>query len=144
MRIVADTSTIVSGVLWSGLSHRIIELVEAGILTLCVTPEILQEYREVLARPKFARKLQDRLTTVEEIMQTLLPHVELYSDAPLVSAVQPDPGDNMFLSCALSADAEYLVSGDSHLLDLIEFVDIQIVTARQFLEREFPYLLADQ
>jgi putative PIN family toxin of toxin-antitoxin system len=89
MRIVADTSTIVSGVLWSGLSHRIIELVEAGILTLCVTPEILQEYREVLARPKFARKLQDRLTTVEEIMQTLLPHVELYSDAPLVSAVQP-------------------------------------------------------
>lgn len=60
------------------------------------------------------------------------------------SVLSSHPGDNMFLSCALSADAEYLVSGDSHLLDLIEFVDIQIVTARQFLEREFPYLLADQ
>lgn len=51
------------------------------------------------------------------------------------SVLSSHPGDNMFLSCALSADAEYLVSGDSHLLDLIEFVDIQIVTARQFLER---------
>jgi putative PIN family toxin of toxin-antitoxin system len=142
MRVVADTSSVISGVLWSGLSHRIIELVEAGTLTLCVTPEILQEYREVLARPKFARKLQERLTTVEEIMQALLPHVELYPDAALAETVQPDPDDDIFLACAISAGAKYLVSGDAHLLDLAEFGGVQIVTARQFLEREFPYLLS--
>ncbi len=82
------------------------------------------------------------MTTVEEIMQTLLPHVELYPDAVLVETVQPDPDDDMFLACALNADAEYLVSGDGHLLDLVEFADLQIVTVRQFLEREFPSLLA--
>jgi predicted nucleic acid-binding protein len=45
-----------------------------------------------------------------------------------------DPGDNRFLDCALEADARYLVSGDSDLLDLGEFRGVDIVNASEFLE----------
>jgi putative PIN family toxin of toxin-antitoxin system len=45
-----------------------------------------------------------------------------------------DPGDNRFLKCALEADARYLVSGDSDLLDLNEFRGVDIVDASGFLE----------
>ena len=43
MRVVADTNVLISGALWPGPSHRIIELAEAGEVTLCVTEPILEE-----------------------------------------------------------------------------------------------------
>jgi len=45
MRIVIDTSTLISAVLWNGLPHRLIELAEAGHVTLCATAETLQEFQ---------------------------------------------------------------------------------------------------
>ncbi len=63
MLVVVDTSVLISAVLWAGLPHRLVELAEAGDITPCVTPDILQEYREVLSRPKFTSRIQDRYTT---------------------------------------------------------------------------------
>lgn len=138
IRIVADTSVIVSGTLWSGLAHRMIELIEAGSVTACVTPSIVHEYREVLVRPKFTRKLTERMTTADEVMQALLPHVELYPDLPLSGVVKADPDDDLFVACAVASGAQYLVSGDSHLLDMAAYQSVKIVTVRQFLAEEFP------
>lgn len=66
MRVVVDTSTLISAVLWTGLRHRLIELVEAGSLTLCMTEDTLAEFREVLQRPKFAKQLRSDSTRVLE------------------------------------------------------------------------------
>lgn len=52
--------------------------------------------------------------------------------------VQADPEDDVFLLCAVVAEAEYIVSGDHHLLDLEEYADIPILTVDDFLDREFP------
>jgi predicted nucleic acid-binding protein len=52
-----------------------------------------------------------------------------------VFAVEADPTDNKFLDAALAANADCLVSGDAHLLDLKSFRDIPILTARQFMDR---------
>lgn len=51
--------------------------------------------------------------------------------------VQADPEDDVFLLCAVVAEAEYIVSGDHHLLDLEEYADIPILTVDDFLDREF-------
>ncbi len=51
-----------------------------------------------------------------------------------VDAVKEDPTDNKFLEAAMEADADYIVSGDKHLLKLKEFSGIKIVKAKQFLE----------
>lgn len=141
MLVVIDTSTLISGVLWTGLPHRLIELAEAGQITLCATEEMLVELREVLSRSKFATKIRDRFTSVEEIMQSILALVALYPVLPSSGLVQADPGDDMIVACALAAGAEYLISSDEHLLDLKSVGDVRILTAREFLAERFPSAL---
>lgn len=46
-----------------------------------------------------------------------------------------DPDDEMILACALEGQADYIVSGDTHLLEVGAFAGIPILTVRQFLDR---------
>ena len=48
--------------------------------------------------------------------------------------VKDDPDDNIFIDCAVSASADYIISGDQHLLKLIEFRGIKIVTPAEFVK----------
>jgi putative PIN family toxin of toxin-antitoxin system len=50
-----------------------------------------------------------------------------------VSAVPDDPDDNKYLAAALEGRAEFVVSGEAHLLDLHEYEGIRIITLRAFL-----------
>ena len=52
-RVVLDTNLYISALLWTGISHRLLRLGEAGDVMLVTTPAIMEELREVLRRPKF-------------------------------------------------------------------------------------------
>lgn len=138
MQVVVDTSVMIFALLWLGLPHRLIELAEAGLISLCVTEETLSELYEVLNRPKFAAKIRQRRTTPDELFQGVVQLAELYPRTASVKVIAADPDDDMFIACALSADAQYIISGDEHLLKLKQYKTISIVTVRTFLEREFP------
>lgn len=140
MLIVADTNVLISGLLWTGPAHRLIELAEAGSITLCATMETIEELRGVLSRPKFAAKILERQSTVEEIMLGVISLVDLYPPSPVTGVVLADPDDDIFIACALSAGADYIVSGDEHLLSLKRYKGIEIVTVKEFLKRKFPNL----
>jgi len=56
-------------------------------------------------------------------------------DANVAGSYPDDPKDEMILACALDGQADVIVSGDLHLLDLGVYRDILIITARQFLDR---------
>lgn len=55
-------------------------------------------------------------------------------DTKRVNIIMADPSDNIFLECALEAKADFLVSGDSHLLRLGEFEGARIARAKTVLE----------
>lgn len=133
MRIVVDTNVMISAVLWLGTPHRIVELAEKKQVVLCMTQPMLDELREVLQRRKFQRYLETRHTSVEEIVSALLPLVELYAPTAVADIALADPDDEIFLGCAISADASFLVSGDDHLLRLKQCGKIKIVTPSDFL-----------
>lgn len=57
MRVVADTSTVVSGLLWHGNPWQVLEAARGGILQLYTSAALLAEIAEVLQRPKFAQRL---------------------------------------------------------------------------------------
>lgn len=63
--------------------------------------------------------------------------VALYPAVAVAGLVKADADDDKLLACALVAQAEYLISGDAHLLDLESHAGINIMTAREFLAREF-------
>lgn len=68
-----------------------------------------------------------------KLLQLWHDHVVL-PDAVELDVVKDDPDDNKVLACALAAHADYIVSGDGHLLKLGVFKNIPIVTAKDFLD----------
>jgi predicted nucleic acid-binding protein len=48
--------------------------------------------------------------------------------------VQDDPDDNKFIECALECKANYIISGDTHLLNLKEYEGIKIIKSSEFLK----------
>ncbi|MCL0065861.1 putative toxin-antitoxin system toxin component, PIN family [Dehalococcoidia bacterium] len=123
-----------SGLLWEGLPNRILTLIRQGEVTLCLSPEIVEEVEEVIKRDKFKRRVRELETKVGELVSSILAHAKIYSTEDTIEAIEEDPDDNMFLSCALYAGAEYIVSGDKHLLNLGFYGGVRIFSPREFLD----------
>jgi putative PIN family toxin of toxin-antitoxin system len=142
VRVVLDTNIWVSGQLWRGLPWKVVRLAEVGAIEPCMTAEMLEELAEVLAY----ERLQPRLNELGLNPADLVAHAFELSTFFEVSTgptiVADDPDDDVFLRCAVVADAVYVVSGDHHLLNMGHHGSISIVTVRQFLASEFPAVLA--
>lgn len=125
---VLDSNVIVSGLGWSGAPARIIEAVLAGELVLVTSSPLLAELRRVLAYPKLARAIPDgsRLADLLEMSSVVV-------EPSRVFAVVEDESDNRVLEAAVAAGADYIVSGDGHLLTLGLFQGIPILTPAEFV-----------
>jgi putative PIN family toxin of toxin-antitoxin system len=132
VRVVPDTNVYVSALLWTGIPHRLLRLAEAGELTLVTTPAIMEELRAVLGRPKFKLRIRSLQTSVAELMESLLSMVEVIPDLPIEPVIKRDPDDDKILACAVAAQAEWLISGDNHLLSVKRYKRIPIITPSQF------------
>lgn len=136
MRVVIDTNVIVSGFFFGGIPAAVLRLAESGTVTACFTTETLAEANRILAQKEFEKYRQQLsypvATMLEALARTSL-HFPTPADIP--SHITSDPSDNHFLACAQIANAQYIISGDKHLLNLKKFARIPIVTPRQFLRR---------
>jgi putative PIN family toxin of toxin-antitoxin system len=129
VRVVLDTNVIVSGLNFAGNEERVLELARARTYDLYFSRFILEEVRRVL-RNGFAWSPED----ADEVVELLASWAMIVEPRIRVSVVQRDESDNRILECAVAAEADYLVTGDKrHLLPLIEFRRIKIVTTAEFL-----------
>lgn len=133
MKIVADTNVLIAGTFWKGPPHDIVLLAEEGNVSLCATAETIAEFYGVLQREKFKPYLTEAGVTADAILARLSRVMILVAPKEKIVIITVDPSDNMFLSCALAAQARCIVSGDEHLLKLKKFQDIPIFTSHQFL-----------
>lgn len=127
MKIVLDTNVLVSGIFWKGVPYKIVELFVNDYLQVFVTKKILKEYFEVLDRI-------DGFGEVAKKWQLLILEKVLIVGEKRTVTVSRDANDDMFVNCALSANAQYIVSGDKDLLVLREVFKIKIITPVQFLK----------
>ena len=128
MRVVLDTNVFVSMTL-GGQVGKINRAWQARRFTLIVSDAILSEYLDVLSRPKFHLTAE----IVSVIMTRVQRYAELVVPIETLTVIEADPDDNIFLEAALAGAAAYVVSGDSHLLQLKSFRGIAILSAREFL-----------
>ncbi len=68
MRIVADTNTVVSGLLWFGAPRQVLDAARGGRLQLFTSTELLVELEDILQRPKFAQRLALAGTSAHELV----------------------------------------------------------------------------
>lgn len=103
-----------------------------GRFELVISPALLDELRDVLDRPKFRRWISAAVAL--EFIDGLADDALVLGDPPALPGVSPDPDDDYLIALARAAGADYLVSGDGHLLQLAD-PDPPVLAPRQFLER---------
>lgn len=129
VRLVLDTNTAISGLLWGGQPGRLIQAAVSGTIELACTTAMLAELRGVLEREKFVARLSSRGLAVARVFAGYAALVEVVAPAEIPPTIERDPTDDMVLAAAVGAGASLIVSGDSHLLDLGAFRGIEIVPA---------------
>lgn len=135
MRVVADTNTLVSGLLWPGPSRQILEAARAGRVQLWTSAALLVELEDVLQRAKFAQRLAGAGLSPRRLVVGYGALATVVKPVAIAPVVLQDPDDDEVLACATAAQAEVIVSGDHHLLALKQYGAIPIVTARGLLIR---------
>ena len=140
MRIVIDTNIWISGLLWSGAPWQLLRLAELSQITICMSPPMLQELRQVLAYPLLQPRIEQLGFNQADLIAYVLNLTSLFQIEPIFETpiVTADPNDDMFLVCAITAQAKYVVSGDRHLLDLANYENIPIIFIQNFFQQEFP------
>ncbi len=138
MRVVLDTNVLISAILSpQGLAAQILRHERNDRIELAFSPETGNEAFRVLRSPKIKSLLKKRnvpLGKVESFLKSLISASVLTAGGIRVDAIQDDPSDNMFLACALEAEADFIVSDDSHLNKLKSFHGMQIVDTIIFLK----------
>lgn len=128
MKAVFDTNVLLAAFLTEGICTKLLTRARKNQFHLLTPPDILREFDRVLAK-KFSSSAQQ----IKEAHQIILEAAHLVAPpTSLVKGVCRDPDDDMILSCAVAAKADYLVSGDSDLLDLKKFEGIKIVSPKTF------------
>ena len=112
MRIVLDTNVFVSGVFFGGVPYRILDVWRRGIVTLVVSPTILDEYRRVGEELAAGHEGID----LSPFLSLLAVHAEIIDAPALPSPVCSDRDDDKFIACALAGGVSIVVSGDKALL----------------------------
>jgi uncharacterized protein len=133
VRIVADTNTIVSALLWRGSPHRLIAAMAGYAIDFYTSRTLLAELADVLPRKKLAKAVRATGKTPGQLIAEYEGFVHVVTPASIRRTVTDDADDDAVLACALAANADLMVSGDAHLLNLKRYHGIRIVAATEAL-----------
>lgn len=136
MRGVLDTNTLVSALLSPhGPPRRLLDDARAQVFELCSSPVLVAELLDVVSREKFAKRLAAAGLTPLGIVGEIRRLAIMAAPVNVPRVVADDPDDDHVLACALTAQADLIVSGDKHLLNLGgQYQGIAIVTPAQAVQ----------
>ena len=135
MRVVLDTNILISAFLWKGKLAQIFNFINQREIILCFSKLTLDELIRVSHYPHINKKIKEENLDFDKIVAELASVSIIVNPKNIPDIIKDDPSDNIFLACALSAQASFIISGDKHLLNLKEFQDIPILTPHKFLNR---------
>jgi uncharacterized protein len=129
VRVVADTNVFISALMFGGLPGTFLDLALLQSFLLVTSPALLDELDEKL-RLKFGLSPND----ADLVRAQLQSSAVVVKPTVILAVIKDDPDDNRVLECAAAGEANYIVSGDRHLLQLRSYEGIPILTVRQFMD----------
>lgn len=132
MRVVADTNTVVSPLLWRGPPAEVLQAAREARILLFASATLIAELEDALGRAKFKARLARVGSSPSELLTNYRTLIALVR-APPIAPTSRDPDDDHVLACALGASADLIVSRDRDLCELGEFCGIRILPARAAL-----------
>ena len=129
--VVFDTNILISATLSQRSSpYRCLQLAKDGLIQSMTCREILDEFQEKLLS-KFDYSPQDAQSTTDQVLD----YSQLVNITNNLKGMCADPDDDMVLECGVVANANYIVTGDKHLLSLGDYQNILILKPTDFLVR---------
>ena len=127
-RVVADTNVLVSAMQFGGKPKQLLDLATDGQVDLAISEAIIAETLRVLRNkfdcaPEWLAETDRQLRIITRLVQP----------TEAIHVIDADPTDDCILECAVVAEAEVIVSGDTHLLSLGSFRGIPIQRVAEFL-----------
>ena len=136
LRLVIDTNVVISAAIKpESLQRTTFLLAITKPARLYVSRPILNEYAEVLSRPE----LHIRKGLRQQLLQLIKNHSHVVAPSRRLE-VAGDPDDNMFLECADSAKADYLVTGNQQHFPIF-WKKTKVITPREFISLVAPHLI---
>jgi len=131
--VIIDTNVVVAGLITKNPAATVCQILDAmlsGRLPYLLSPDLLDEYQQVLSRPKISRLHGLNSQEVDFILEELAANA-VWRD-PLVPVDAPDPGDNHLWSLLESQPSSILVTGDK-ILTANPPDNASVITPKHFL-----------
>jgi putative PIN family toxin of toxin-antitoxin system len=129
MKIVLDTNILVSAAIRGGKPFQLLKKGESGEVRIVLSDPIISEFEDVLSEPRIGFDKYE----VNTISKKISTFCKIINPKIKLKVITDDPDDDRILECAVSCGADYVVSGDKHLLNLGEYRGIKIITAAEML-----------
>jgi putative PIN family toxin of toxin-antitoxin system len=120
--------------IWGGKPAQIVKAAEEGKVALAMSEEIVDEISQVLTYSKLKKVYQTEGLLHQDMIEALLKVSEFVKVTRKVNVVLEHPADDKFIDCALAAKADYIISGDKHLLKVGCYRKTQILSVNEFLK----------
>ena len=131
MKVVIDTHGILNAVSSHSLNKWLYDAFIDEQFTWVASNEIISEYSEIIGQ---SFGLRVSIFVLESLINA--ENFQKYEPSYKWQLVEKDPDDNKFVDCAVGVNADYLVSDDKHIRDLLKiknlFPPVPIVTFREF------------
>ncbi len=129
IKAVFDTNILISSIFWRGPPYALMKNVISGGILLFTSLPTINEVRGVLIRD-----FNISMEKVEVHVDIIVSNSVMVSPTGELEVIEADETDNRILECAVSGKADYIVSGDRHILNLRKYERIKIVKAAEMVE----------
>ena len=127
MKIVFDTNVWISAMLWNrSVANKLFKLLLEHEVSIYTSYELLVECKKVLERDFPESNMKEILN---ELLESSV-YIQVYDK---VDVVANDKSDNIIIECALAASADFIISYDKHLLNIVEYRNIRLITPERAL-----------
>jgi hypothetical protein len=133
VKVVLDTNVWISIFMKKTLSRDFSKIFKQEKIKILVSEAILKELSRVLTYPKITKIFEDAGISMKEVLENVIKNSIVIKPTLKLHVVRGDEADNRVLECAYQAKANFIVSGNKHLLKLRRFKDVRIITPREFL-----------
>ncbi|MFH1504440.1 MAG: putative toxin-antitoxin system toxin component, PIN family [Candidatus Omnitrophota bacterium] len=133
-KVVLDTNQFVSGLISKeGAPAKILNAWREHTFILICSYEILEEIKQTLQYPHITKKYNLSEENTISLISLIEHEAIMIPETAKINVIKGDPDDDKIIACAVGAEADYIVSGDKHLLSLREYKNIPIIPAAEFL-----------
>jgi hypothetical protein len=134
MIVVLDTNVLISALLSTGgPPAQIMEHWEGGMFDVVTSGPLLEELKRALGYERVRKYLEMTPREINTFIDGWSAVAICVDPEMELDVVEDDPDDNRVLECAVASGANYIVSGDDHLLDLEEYQGIEVLPPAGFI-----------